>query len=95
VDVTTGETKRWQGEKGILASEPVFIPNPTVENPKEDDGVVVAAILHENSQKLVTLLVLDAKDMTELASVKFETLGPVPSTFHGIWAQDGEKVHTY
>jgi carotenoid cleavage dioxygenase-like enzyme len=84
----------WENNK-IMASEPVFIPNPNSDTAAEDDGVLLSALLHRDDQKKVTLLVLDAKNMKELATVEFTTGGPVPGTFHGQWAQEGEAVHTY
>lgn len=37
---------------------------------------------HENE---VSLLVLDAQDMTEIGRVQFNTNGPVPKNLHGLW----------
>jgi carotenoid cleavage dioxygenase-like enzyme len=93
-DIKANRMLRWEG-KGVIASEPIFIPNPTIQNPAEDDGVLVSALLHENDQTATTLLILDAKNMMELARVKFATAGPVTTTFHGIFAQKGNKVHLY
>jgi len=90
----TGKNMFWH-EAGIIASEPVFVPNPTIENPEEDDGVLLAALLYEKDQFKTTLLVLDAKDMKELGRVEFKANGPVPTTFHGQWAGTAEKVHFY
>ncbi len=78
-----------------MVSEPVFVPNKTLDNPAEDDGVILVALLHVDEPQKTTLLILDAKDLKELAQVEFKTEGAVPTTFHGQWAQTGEKVHTY
>lgn len=43
----------------------------------------------------VTLLLLNAKDMSELARVKFQTDGAYTGTFHGQWANRGDKTHLY
>jgi carotenoid cleavage dioxygenase-like enzyme len=93
-DIKSDKWSKWVGQ-GVLASEPVFVPNPTLDNPEEDDGVILSGLLHEENPNSVTLLILNAKDMKELAKVKFDTVGPVSSTFHGMWAHDGEKIHTY
>lgn len=71
------------------------MPNPTKDNPEEDDGVVLAAYLPNDKPKSVSLLVLNAKDMTEIAKVDFQAAGSVTGTFHGMWAQAKEKVHSY
>jgi torulene dioxygenase len=81
--------------KDVLVSEPIFVPNTTLDNPAEDDGVILVTLLHENEPQKTTLLILNAKDMKELAQVEFKTEGTTPITFHGQWAQTGAKVHTY
>ena len=92
--VNNGKLVSWSDNK-VLASEPIFVPNPTIENPQEDDGVVLAALLYEDDQYKTSLLVLDAKDMKELARVDFKAHGPVTATFHGLYAGDNDKVHFY
>jgi len=94
LDLETGEKLQWI-QKGIWASEPVFVPNPRVTNPAEDDGVILSNLLHEEDQNRTTLVVLDAKTMKELGKVEFKSSGPVSTTVHGQWATAGEKVHTY
>ena len=94
VDTQNGKHLQWI-RKGVWVSEPVFVQNPTIQNPAEDDGVIVANLLHAEDLNKTTLLILDARTMTELATVEFKTDGPVTSTFHGQWAQTGDKIHLY
>ena len=93
-DLETREQVTWTRED-VVVGEPVFIANPETESPAEDDGVLLSPVLHVDDDKKVTLLVLDANSMKELAMVEFTTDGPVPGTFHGQWAQDGEEIHAF
>jgi len=92
VDVNTGKLTSWHA-KGILASEPIFVPNNSLPHPAEDDGVILVALLHQDQLDKTTLLILDAKNMAEVGKVEFKTAGAATSTFHGQWATDGAKVH--
>lgn len=49
----------------------------------EDDGVLLGTVLHSDDKKKVTLLVLNAADMTELARATFTTASDVPRSLHG------------
>lgn len=51
--------------------------------------------MDKHKQDHVTLLLLDAKDMTELAKVNFKTEGAFTATFHGQWANQADKIHFY
>lgn len=62
-------------------TEPVFIPTP--DSKDEDDGILLASLLHDDVESKVTLLVLNAKDMRELARVEFNTNSAVTNSFHG------------
>lgn len=95
VNARTGERKSWTADENCRLSEPIFVPDPTKTNAEEDDGVVLAALLPNDSPKSVSLLILNASDMTEIGRTEFTALGGVSGTFHGEWAQSGEKVHTY
>ena len=77
---------QWQ-EKGKVPSEPVFVANPNGED--EDDGVILSSLIHPHELHATTLLILDAKNLEEIARVCFETEGVFTSTFHGCW--DGEQ----
>eukprot|EP01035_Chromulina_nebulosa_P018443 gene18443-24150_t len=65
-------------EDNAYPTEPQFIPNP--QGIDEDDGVVLIQVYDTNKQQTY-LLVLDAKNMTEIA--RAYTNFKVPMTFHG------------
>jgi carotenoid cleavage dioxygenase-like enzyme len=77
IDATTGESIVWQ-EDNCLMGEPVFISDP--DGTAEDDGVVLSLGLDGDRERSM-LLVLDARDMTELA--RAEISRAVPPGFHG------------
>ncbi|XP_021949663.1 beta,beta-carotene 15,15'-dioxygenase [Folsomia candida] len=83
INVDDGTTKSWLS-KGVMVSEPIFVQDPTKPSGAEDDGVVLTTVFHTNPKE-VSLVVLNAPDMTELCEIKFEASGTVTSTFHGIW----------
>jgi len=91
-NIKTKEVTRWY-EKGKSPSEPIFVPNPNGK--AEDDGVLLTALSHTEQPNAVTLLVLDAKNMKEVARVPFATAGAFTTTFHGQWAGENEKIHLY
>jgi carotenoid cleavage dioxygenase-like enzyme len=94
VDIKNDKCINWS-EEGMIPSEPIFVANPNSKNKDEDDGVVLSALMHENDENRVSLLILDAKNMKELAKVKFETAGAFTGTFHGQWANQADKIHLY
>ncbi|CAG7834109.1 unnamed protein product, partial [Allacma fusca] len=94
VDINKNESIRWS-EQGMIPSEPIFVANPHATSKDEDDGVVLSALMHKEEENRVTLLILDAKNMKELAKVKFETAGAFTATFHGQWANQADKIHLY
>ncbi len=51
----------------------------------EDDGVLVSALIRgePKSARSTALLVLDARDLRELARAEFVCEGPVPKPLHG------------
>lgn len=57
--------------------------------------VLLTALMDKHDEKRVTLLLLDAKDMTEVARVKFQTAGSFTATFHGQWANEADRIHLY
>lgn len=77
IDVQTGSIKEWK-EAGCLSGEPVFIPAP--EGVKEDDGVLLSVGLANDRS---FLLVLDARDLSELA--RAEVPHRIPYGLHGIF----------
>jgi carotenoid cleavage dioxygenase-like enzyme len=94
VDIKNRKSINWS-EEGMIPSEPIFVANPNSKNKDEDDGVVLSALMHENDENRVSLLVLDAKNMKELAKVNFETAGAFTGTFHGQWTNQADKIHLY
>ncbi|KAG7085937.1 hypothetical protein E1B28_003467 [Marasmius oreades] len=75
--------KAW-GIPGYTPSEPIFVPRPGAESRSEDDGVVLSVVLDGDRRKSL-LIILDAKDMSELARAEMETVFPIG--FHGLWSQ--------
>ena len=52
---------------------------------EEDDGVLCVTLLSAYSQSNVTLLILDAKNLNEVARIKYTTEGSVAQSMHGIF----------
>lgn len=80
VDVETKRAKVWK-EDGYYPSEPIFVPYPNAV--EEDDGVILSAVLTPHQDKNIFLLILDAKDFTEIA--RAEAPVQIPYGFHGIF----------
>lgn len=57
--------------------------------------MVLSALMDDNEEKRVTLLLLNGKDMSEVARVKFDIEGTFTSTFHGQWANQADRIHLY
>lgn len=70
-------------QENAYASEPVFVPHPDAQT--EDDGVLLL-VLNDLSTRKAFLLILDAKNLKELARV--ETPSFIPFGFHGQFFQD-------
>ncbi|XP_022104745.1 beta,beta-carotene 9',10'-oxygenase-like [Acanthaster planci] len=68
-DTRTATSQVWM-EEGALPSEPVFIGAPG--STSEDDGVVVSAVVSVQEGKPSFLLVLDARDMKEVARAEID-----------------------
>ena len=56
-----------------MVSEPVFVQNTSLDHPAEDDGVILATLLHENEPTKTSLLILNAKNMMEFGRVDFQS----------------------
>lgn len=82
VDMDGKEVKEWC-EEGLYASLTCFVARPGAT--AEDDGVVLATLLHGSDKKKVTLMVFNAADMSELARVEFITPSDVPRSLHAIY----------
>ena len=82
MDADSRDILTWK-ENGIFVSEPVFVPKPNSKS--EDEGVLCINLLSATSQHNAFLLILDAKNLTELARIKFSTEGSVAQAMHGIF----------
>ncbi|XP_053307678.1 carotenoid-cleaving dioxygenase, mitochondrial-like [Spea bombifrons] len=80
MDIDTKKLMVWQ-EDGFYPSEPVFIPCP--DSNKEDDGVILSVVVTPHQDKKTFLLVLDAKNFTEIG--RAEVPVHVPYLLHGIF----------
>ncbi|KAG0716951.1 Beta,beta-carotene 15,15'-dioxygenase [Chionoecetes opilio] len=80
VDLETREVRDW-GENGMYGSVLCYLPRPGAT--AEDDGTIIGTLLHSDDKTKVTLIVLNAADMTELARATFTTASHVPRSLHG------------
>ncbi|GAB1294183.1 Carotenoid-cleaving dioxygenase, mitochondrial [Apodemus speciosus] len=78
VDVENKTLRVWR-EEGFYPSEPVFVPVPGAD--EEDDGVILSVVITPNQSESNFLLVLDAKNFTELG--RAEVPVQMPYGFHG------------
>jgi torulene dioxygenase len=81
---SSSTTKFWS-KPNHTPSEPVFVPRPNGED--EDDGVLLSIVLDEQTTRS-SMVVIDAKEMKEVARAEMETVFPIG--FHGVW--DGGEV---
>ncbi|ELR11487.1 dioxygenase, putative [Acanthamoeba castellanii str. Neff] len=77
VDVRSGERWVWDVE-GHFPAEPIFLATPDGED--EDDGILLSIVLNGETATSY-LLVLNAKDMSELA--RAQVPHHIPFGFHG------------
>ncbi|KAI3611425.1 carotenoid cleavage dioxygenase 1 [Moniliophthora roreri] len=75
-------SKTW-GAPGYTTSEPIFVPRPGGD--AEDDGVVLSVVLDVEKGRSM-LVILDAKDMKEVARAEMQTAFPIG--FHGLWSHN-------
>uniref|UniRef100_A0AAX7V7M4 Retinoid isomerohydrolase RPE65 n=1 Tax=Astatotilapia calliptera TaxID=8154 RepID=A0AAX7V7M4_ASTCA len=80
LNVQTKETWVWQ-EEDSYPSEPLFVPSPGAT--EEDDGVLLSIVVKPGAQRPGSLLVLDARNLTELARAEVNTI--IPITLHGTY----------
>lgn len=86
VDARTKERISWKEEK-CFSWEPIFVPAPDAQ--EEDDGVIVAGFLTSEAANKVGLIILDAKNLQELARAEFSNLpSPITKPFHGWFISD-------
>jgi beta,beta-carotene 9',10'-dioxygenase len=81
VDIDEGATLSWS-EPGCYAGEPVFVARPQAED--EDDGVLLSVVLDAGAGTSF-MLVLDARDLSELA--RAQAPHHIPFGFHGQFAR--------
>lgn len=79
--VQTGAVLEWS-EPGTLAGEPVFVPRP--ESEAEDDGILLSVVIDE-ARGHSFLLVLDARDLHEVA--RSDPLHLIPYGLHGMFCE--------
>jgi carotenoid cleavage dioxygenase-like enzyme len=77
VDVERGESKLW-AERGSYPGEPVFVAEPGAR--EEDAGVLLSVVLDATAERSY-MLVLDARDLNELARAPVPH--HIPFGFHG------------
>ena len=80
-DLSDRSTTTWS-QPGHWPGEPVFVARPEAED--EDDGVLLSVVLDE-AKGASYLLVLDARDLSELA--RAEAPHHIPFGFHGQFAR--------
>ena len=80
-DLESGEQLSWS-RPGSYPGEPVFVARPGAEG--EDDGVLLSVVL-DAERGGSSLLVLDARDLSELA--RAEAPHHIPFGFHGQYTQ--------
>lgn len=80
VDIQTGSSVAY-GPPGCHLSEPVFVADPTADPADEDAGVVLLVEIDSSEPTQSSLVVLDAKSMSEMARCEVNCV--VPFSFHG------------
>jgi carotenoid cleavage dioxygenase-like enzyme len=80
VDAGDGSTISW-AQPACYPGEPVFVARPEAEH--EDDGVLLSVVLDASAERSF-LLVLDARDLSELA--RAHAPHHIPFGFHGQFA---------
>ncbi|XP_014673172.1 PREDICTED: beta,beta-carotene 15,15'-monooxygenase-like [Priapulus caudatus] len=81
VDVESSIVSQWQGSENQYPTEPVFAPDPDGE--QEDSGVVVTLVCDVTSDRPDFLLIIDARDFSELARAE---VGQIRTTaLHGMF----------
>lgn len=83
LDLEDKSVKRWS-KRGHTAGEPIFIADPG--SSEEDAGVLLTVVLDGVSGKSY-LLVLDAKDLSEVGRAKVN--GAIGFGFHGLHTKQG------
>ncbi|CAL4187981.1 unnamed protein product [Meganyctiphanes norvegica] len=92
IDTYTGKDLHWSDPSYVI-SEPIFVANPSGKD--EDDGAILSLLMHVDQPQNVTLLILNAQDMSEVARVVFTAKGNITPLFHGQYVGDNENIHFY
>ena len=87
LDITRETLTHW-GERGAYPGEPVFVRRTVgvgggPASTREDDGVLLSVVFDARA-KTSYLLVLDARDLTEIARASVPH--HIPFGFHGLYA---------
>ncbi|KAG9270821.1 retinal Mueller cells isomerohydrolase isoform X1 [Astyanax mexicanus] len=83
LNVKSKEIQVWQ-EPDSYPSEPLFVPSPDAED--EDDGVLLSIVVKPGAdQHPAYLLILNARDLTEIARAEVDVI--IPVTFHGMYKE--------
>ncbi|KAF3929541.1 hypothetical protein ABW19_dt0204624 [Dactylella cylindrospora] len=85
-DTKTHTDSFWEAH-GHSPSEPIFVADPN--GTEEDDGVLLTVVLDGHHEKSY-LLVLNAKDLTEVARADMDTV--VSFGFHGTYVGNTQKL---
>jgi torulene dioxygenase len=80
-DILHGWSAKIWRENDCVPGEPIFVPSPNAT--EEDDGVVLSMVLDARSVKSM-LIVLNAKDMNEIARPELDIVFPLG--FYGVFA---------
>jgi len=86
--ISKKETKFWRSTYYEFPGEPTFVPNPEAEETDEDNGVLLSAVTDVRDDTEDYLLILDAKNLTELARANFKA--SVPQGLHGTFLAAGQ-----
>ncbi|RWS11964.1 beta:beta-carotene 9', partial [Dinothrombium tinctorium] len=78
-------SKHWT-DQHHHCSEPIFVPHP--EASREDEGVILSAVLSTTNERKGYLLILDASTFQTIAKAHFETPSAIPSDFHGFFVRN-------
>jgi carotenoid cleavage dioxygenase-like enzyme len=84
IDLNTKKIELWRESPTAYPGEAVFVCKPGGTD--EDEGVLVSLVLESDVSKPHFLLLLDAKNMKEIARATFPVKGvEIPTTIHGIF----------
>ncbi|XP_078438163.1 9-cis-epoxycarotenoid dioxygenase NCED1, chloroplastic-like [Wolffia australiana] len=89
VDLVSGKVRRFMYGEDRFGGEPYFVPRGDATL-AEDDGHVLTYVHNERTAE-TELLIVDAKDLRQEASVKLPSR--VPYGFHGTFVSSGDLVN--